>query len=171
MLSIIILQTIDGENVRGPSRVRRREGEHYRQRRRGDGEGEFTWPQRTTVDVENMARDAFAHIDDIHINTMNGGDEVAMDEGGVENEREFDEANLEHLISESTESVYEGSSQNRLQCAIVLFSLCTLYSVPHTFLDALLKWIAGDLLPTSNNFPRTSYEVKSLLMKLGLKHE
>lgn len=42
--------------------------------------------------------------------------------------------------------------------------------MPNTFVDALLKWIAGDLLPTSNCFPRTSYEVKNMLMKLGLEH-
>ena len=59
---------------------------------------------------------------------------------------------------------------NHLQCCIVLFSLCTLYSVPHTFVDALLMWIGGDLLPTVNCFPRTSYELKSTLMKFGLNH-
>ena len=37
-------------------------------------------------------------------------------------------------------------------------------------MDALLTWIAEDLVPTSNYFPRTSYEVKSMLMKLRLKH-
>ena len=56
---------------------------------------------------------------------------------------QFNVANLENMIRESTKTVYEGSSQNRLQCAIVLFSLCTLYSIPHTFLDALLTWTAG----------------------------
>ena len=50
------------------------------------------------------------------------------------------------------------------------FSLCSLYSVPNTFVDALLKWIVGNLLPTSNCFPTTSYEVKNMLMKLGLEH-
>ena len=121
--------------------------------------------------MENMARDAFARIDDIHNNSGNEEDHTGMDNGMGEVEGEYDEANLEHMIRESTETVYEGGTQNRLQCAIVLFTLCTLYSVPHTFLDALLTWIAGDLLPTSNKFPRTAYEVKSLLMKLGLKHE
>jgi hypothetical protein len=123
------------------------------------------------VDIENMARDAFGHIDEIHRHSLNDGDGAAVDVDVADGEGEFNEANLENLIRESTEGVYEGSTQNRLQCAIVLFSLCTLYSVPHTFLDALLTWIAGDLLPTSNRFPRTAYEVKSLLMKLGLKHE
>jgi hypothetical protein len=94
-----------------------------------------------------------------------------VDGNGMEDNGQWNEQNLEHLVRESTESVFEGSTQNRLQCCIVLFSLCSLYSVPQTFLDALLTWIAGDLLPTSNCFPRTSYEVKTMLMKLGLKHK
>ena len=93
-----------------------------------------------------------------------------MDADNIEHDGQWNEVNLEYLVRESSERVFEGSSQNRLQCAIVLFSLCTLYSVPHTFVDALLKWIGGDLLPTSNCFPRTFYEMKYMLMKLGLEH-
>jgi hypothetical protein len=151
--------------------VRERHYEQYRQQGHRHQQEGFAWPARTAVDVENMARDAFARIDEIHDNNNNANDEAGMDAAFAEVEAQFNEANLEHMIRESTETVYEGSSQNRLQCAIVLFSLCTLYSVPHTFLDALLTWIAGDLLPTSNKFPRTAYEVKSLLMRLGLKHD
>jgi hypothetical protein len=119
--------------------------------------------------VENMAEDAFARVDEIHNNNVHKDDDTGMEVGSSEFEGSLDETNLEHMIRESTETIYEGGSQNRLQCAIVLFTLCSLYSVPHTFLDALLTWIAGDLLPTSNRFPITAYEVKSLLMKLGLK--
>lgn len=162
---------MDGQNVRGPAMAEDIEGEQYRRHRNRDPHGGFTWPRRTAVDVENMARDAFARVDDIHNNSGDEDDPTGMEAGMGEVEGQYDEANLSHLIRESTESVYEGSTQNRLQCSIVLFTLCTLYSVPHTFLDALLTWIAGDLLPTSNKFPRTAYEVKSLLMKLGLKHE
>lgn len=156
--------------MRGPVIPPDRDGERYRRRGRRNGDEQFTWPRRTAVDVENMAREAFARADNIHSNRSNDGDEFNMDVEIGDDVSQMDEANLEHLIRESTESVYEGSTQNRLQCSIVLFSLCALYSVPHTFLDAFLTWIATDLLPTSNTFPRTAYEVKSLLMKFGLKH-
>ena len=167
----LILQTIDGQNVRGPARAPNGEAEHYRGGGRDDGDDGFTWPRRSAVDIQNMAKDAFGHIDKIHRNVVNDGEDPDVAVAVGDGDREYNEANLEHMIRESTEGVYEGSSQNRLQCAIVIFSLCTLYLVPHTFLDALLMWIAGDLLPTSNKFPRTSYEVKTLLMKLGLKHD
>ena len=171
VMCISVCQTVDGQNVQGPAPYQDIEGEQYRRHRRPHIEEGFTWPRRTVVDVENMARDAFARINELHNNNANKNDETCMDVGMGELEGTFDEANLEHMIREFTETIYEGSTQNRLQCAIVLFTLCSLYSIPHTFLDTLLTWIARDLLPTSNKFPRTAYEVKSLLMKLGLKHK
>jgi hypothetical protein len=123
------------------------------------------------VDIENLARDAFTRIDEIHNAAVQHVEEEEEEDIVLKTDDQWNEENLEELVRESTENVFEGSTQNRLQCCIVLYSLCSLYSVPHTFLDALLTWIAGDLLPTSNCFPRTSYEVKTMLMKLGLKHK
>ena len=117
-----------------------------------------------------MARDAFGRVDEIFDDTLSEGNREDLRDKDAGVEGECNEANLEYLVRESTKRVFEGSTQNRLQCAIVLFSLCSLYSVPNTFVDALLIWIAGDLLPTSNYFPRTLYEVKTMLMKLGLEH-
>jgi hypothetical protein len=157
--------------VRGPTGCPQRGKERYRPRRRDNRADDFKWPRRTVVDIENMARDAFTRIDDIHNDTTNERNQAAMDGLNVEGDDQWNEVNLEHLVQESTQRVFEGSSQNRLQCCIVLFSMCSLYSVPHTFLDALLTWIAGDLLSTSNCFPRTSYEVKTMLMRLALKNK
>jgi hypothetical protein len=156
--------------VRGPAIPRDQEEERYREVERDDGEDELVWPRETVVDIENMARDAFTRIDDIHNEAVNDGNQAPVDDNNMEGDEQWNEENLQNLLRESTESVYEGSTQNRLQCSIILFTLCSLYSVPNTFLDALLTWIAGDLLPTSNCFPRSSYEVKTMLMKLGLKH-
>ena len=165
------MQTVDGRNVRGPSRRQHSDEEEYRHRQRPHGEGEFAWQRRTPIDVENMARDAFGRIDDIHEDVVSDDGQPHIPQVGAEGDAECDEQKLEYLVGESTQQVFEGSTQNRLQCAIVLFSLCSLYSVPNTFTDALLTWIAGDLLPTSNCFPRTSYEIKTMLMKLGLQHK
>jgi len=121
------------------------------------------------MDVENMARDAFTQIDDIHDNFLND-EGVIPEDVNMDRPDEDDEENLANLLRESREKVFDGSNLNRLQCCIVIYSLCTLYSVPHTFVDALLTWVAGDLLPTSNCFPRTAYELKSVLMKFGLNH-
>ena len=134
-------------------------------------DGDFTWPERHFVDVENLAQDAFFKVDEIHDDIMNAERGAGGTHHNMDGEDEYDEANLESLVRDSTTIVFDGSNLNRLQCGIVLFLLCSLYSVPHTFVDALLMWIAGDLLPTSNCFPRTSYELRRMLMKVGLKHK
>jgi len=96
--------------------------------------------------------------------------------GPVEDEENLDVGNegnkvdIENLLQKSTQKLFDGSQVNRLQCTIVIFFLYTLYSIPNTFVDALLNWVASDLLPTSNCFPKTSYEMRSILMKWGLKH-
>ena len=109
-------------------------------------------------------------MEDIHNEFINEEGQVPEHADGenLEGAEEFNELNFESLVQESTETVFEGSNLNRLQCAIIISSLCSLYLVPNTFMDALLTWIAGDLLP-SNCFPRTSYEIKKMLMKLGLQ--
>ena len=53
-----IPQTVDGHNVRGPALVADSDGEQYRRHRHRHRQEGFTWPRRTAVDVENMARDA-----------------------------------------------------------------------------------------------------------------
>ena len=166
-----ISQTVDGRNVRGPARNPDREEELYRCTEPDQGEPVFTWPERTNVDVESMAGDAFTCIDDIHSDIMNEDGQLFGNVDNILEEDEENEVDMETLLWESAEKVFEGSELNRLQCAIIIFLLCSLYSVLNTILDALLTWVAGDLLPTSNCFPRTLYEVKRILMKWGLKHK
>jgi hypothetical protein len=83
-------------------------------------------------------------------------------------EEDIDMANL---IQECSEPVWEGCNQSRMQSRVVLVTLCQLYSVLNTFIIALLTYLAGDVLPSSNCLPRTAYEVKSMIRKLGLQHE
>lgn len=52
--------------------------------------------------MENMARDAFARADDIHNNGGNKDNHTGMDAVLGEVEVQYDEANLDHLIREST---------------------------------------------------------------------
>lgn len=85
-----------------------------------------------------MVRDAFMHFDEIHTDSVNDQQDPAVDmnlEGDVDM---HSDVNVESLLRDSTEKIFEGSNLNRLQCCIVLSSLCSLYSVPNTFVDALL---------------------------------
>ena len=161
---------MDGVHIQGPFESPNIDGEQYRNQDAEEGARGFRWPDRPTMDVDGMVRDAFMHFDEIHNDSVNEQQDPSFDmnlEGEVDM---HSNVNVESLLRDSTEKIFEGSNLNRLQCCIVLSSLCSLYFVSNTFVDALLTWVAGDVLPTSNCFPRTSYEMKTVLMQWGLKH-
>lgn len=71
-----IVKIVDGQNVKGPAAAIESNEEAYRSRqRREDDENRFTWPRMAPVDLENMARDAFGRIDDIHDEVLNEQDQ------------------------------------------------------------------------------------------------
>lgn len=130
------------------------------------------WPPRTQVEVEDMVNDAFIRAEEIHAAAVAGDN----DPGDLPNDpvEEYDGGNLdamEDLIQQSTEPLYDGCAVNRLQASIVLMNMINLYGVPHTFPDELLSFVAIDLLPQSNCLPRTTYETKKVIMKMGLDHQ
>ena len=50
-------------------------------------------------------------------------------------------------------------------------TLASVYGVSDAFLTAVLTYLAGTLLPRFNYLPRTTYELKTMVRKLGLEHE
>ena len=58
--------------MRGLAAPSHPEEEMYRQTPRYDSGNTFMWPRGTAVDLENMARDAFGRVDDIHSDVLNG---------------------------------------------------------------------------------------------------
>lgn len=89
----------------------------------------------------------------------------------MEDDREVNMANMEHLIQESIAILYDGCTVNHLQAGMVLMNMVNLFGVPYTFVDELLWFLSTDLLPQSNCLPRTTYEMKKMIMKMGLEHE
>lgn len=84
---------------------------------------------------------------------------------------EDDNVDFENLILECSEPLFEGSRESRMQSGIVLMTLATVFGVSDTFLTALLTYLAGTLLPTNNVMPRTAYELKRMIRRLGLEHQ
>ena len=78
---------------------------------------------------------------------------------------------MEQLIQETTQLLYEGNRLNRLSSGLALMGMITNHSIPQTFLKELLKWIATDLFSQSNCLPCIVYELKRMIMQLGLNHE
>ncbi len=88
---------------------------------------------------------------------------------------EEDESNqtdfMEELLHEVVEPLFQGSNTSRLQFSIVPMFLCILFFVSHHCLDELLTFLKNDVLLVDNTCPKSSYEMKTLLMKLSLSHE
>ena len=88
-----------------------------------------------------------------------------------EAEEDLDEVQYQNLLWESTTPVYDGCHQNRIQSAIVLMTLVSVYGVLDSFLTAIFTYLAGNLLLRSNCLPRTAFELKMMVRKLGLEHK
>ncbi len=77
---------------------------------------------------------------------------------------------LDTLLREARTPLYAGSSSNRLTSILLILVCCTTFGVPNGFVDELLKLLHETILPKDNMFPKTFYEAKCLLMKLGLSY-
>lgn len=162
------MQTVDGRNLKGPVQRTGRGEEFYHRDTGNERSPDFAWPNVEGVDYQGMMYTAFGYADTLHA-------DAAVDGRNFEPEPEVDEAEIddveyENLIKESVDPVYTGCHENRIQCGIVLMSLASVYGVSDAFLSALLTYLAGSLLPRSNCLPRTAYELKRMIRKLGLQH-
>jgi hypothetical protein len=86
------------------------------------------------IDVEQMARESFARVDEIRQAIVENEDmlDAMDDEAAIE--ALMDNANFQYLMQESMEQVYDGCTQTRMQVGIVMYSIISLYSVPNTSL-------------------------------------
>jgi hypothetical protein len=84
------------------------------------------------------------------------------DPGGIDHEI---------LLREAGTPLYEGSPSNRLTSTLLLLVCCTTFAVPNNFVDELLKLLKETILPKDNTLPKSYYEAKCMLMKLGLSYD
>lgn len=75
------------------------------------------------------------------------------------------------LLRDAKTPLYVGSSSNRLTSTLMLLVCCTTFGVPNKFVDELLKLLRETILPKGNTLPKTFYEAKCMLMKLGLSYD
>ena len=114
--------------MRGPARHLVRDEEQYRRSNHDEMEGEFTWPERIGIDIDTMARDAFARVDDIHDNILNEEGQGGHTRDDVHDKQELNDADMENLLRQSIEKIFEGSQVNRLQCELSFFSPSVAYT-------------------------------------------
>jgi hypothetical protein len=129
-------------------------------------------PPNVDINFEEMAENYFGRADEIH-RQIRGEEDFVLDFQDLSSEEEEPDKTpiMESLLRESAEPLFPGSQTNRLQFSIILMSLCTLFSVSHHCLDEILTFLKHDVLPVENTCPKSSYEMKRMLMKLGLSHD
>lgn len=129
-------------------------------------------PPHTDVNFKEMAENYFTRVDEIHRQFTDEDDAMLHFEDLSADEDEEDLTSvMDNLLRQAVEPLYPGSTTSRLQFSIILMSLCTLFSISHHGLDEILTFLKHDVLPAENQCPKNSYEMKTLLMKLGLSHE
>lgn len=95
-------------------------------------------PTNVEVNFDEMARNYFARVDEIHEHLSQEEDSVLDFSDLSSEEDEPDRTDLlEELLRQAAEPLYPGSRNSSLQFSIILMSLCTLYSVSHHFLDEI----------------------------------
>ena len=93
-----------------------------------------------------------------------------MDEAPIVPEVEFDDDDMEDLLQESMQPIFESTPRNRLQAMIMLLNMNSIFKISHNFMDELLTYLSANLLPNSNCMPRNIYDCKKMVIKMELKH-
>lgn len=155
------LQTEDGRNLRGPVQLPDHDEDSAENSSSGIERPQYRWPSVDEVEVRRMVHEAFGRADSIHRDVTEPLHD-AEDAGGVGDgyENVAQDMDIENLIQDCVQPVYEGCSENRMQCGIVFRTLASVYGVLDNFVTAILSYLAGSVLPRSNSLPHTTYELK-----------
>jgi hypothetical protein len=132
---------------------------------------QYAWPPRTAVEVEQMVEDAFARANAVHEDVPPLMDPPQEAENQDEDYVHINLEDMDNLIQESTQPLYEGCLVNILQASIVIMNIANLYGVSNTFTDELLRFLASDMLSQSNCLPQSTYEMKRMVMRMELEYQ
>jgi hypothetical protein len=88
----------------------------------------------------------------------------------IANETVEDTVDMDALYREGTRPIYHGSSVSTISATIVLINMAVIHSVINAYVDELLKYLSTVLLPEENTLPKSHYEAKKLICKLGLQY-
>lgn len=118
-----------------------------------------------------MLQEAYARADKVNAAMYDSGeDNTPLEDFGCTEGLDPNFEDFADLLQEYGEPIYKGCTQSRMQSGVVLMTLVNLYSVSHNFMDVFLKYLGEDLLPSSNCLPRSTYDVKRMVLKMGLRH-
>jgi hypothetical protein len=126
------------------------------------------------VDLVRMLTDCLARFDNTVQEDGNGRCDAFCDGEGTMPEEDMEENDIEigdttELWEQSKLPLFEGSTMNPLVATLLLLNCFTVFGVSIAFANELLK-LLKELLPSNNTLPRSYYEAKKYLSKLGLSY-
>ena len=120
-------------------------------------------------DIQQQLHDAFDLGDRLREETPHVF-EAGAQQDDENNEEMPDLDNLDTLYREGTKPVYEGSNVSTISASIVLINMAVIHNVSNAYVDELLKYLSTVLLPQGNCLPKSHYEGKRMIKKLGLNY-
>ena len=143
-------------------------------------------PNMNVFDDADMLPEYRAHLDPYHdiqqqlFDTFDLGDRLREEtphvfEAGNNEDNDNDDGmpdinNLDAVYREGTKPIYDGTNISTISASIILINMAVIHNVSNAYVDELLKYLGTMLLPTQNSLPRSHYEAKRLIRKLGLNY-
>jgi hypothetical protein len=78
---------------------------------------------------------------------------------------------LEELYRQASRPLYSRMNVSILLATIILLNMAVVHGVTNAYFDELLKYLGTILLPRGNMLPKTHYEAKQLIQRLGLNYD
>jgi hypothetical protein len=117
-------------------------------------------------DIQQQLFDTFDLGDRLREDTPHVFEDEAEEVDNVDGTEDFE--NLDNLYQEGTKLVYGGTSVSVISATIVLINMAIIHNISNAYVDELLKYLSSMLLPKENRLPKSHYEAKRLIRKLGL---
>jgi hypothetical protein len=87
----------------------------------------------------------------------------------MEHEVDYDSI-MANMFKEAKILLYEGCPTSHLATILLLLNVCNTHGVSNMFVDELFSLLRLDLFPKKNTLPKSLYEVKIIVKRLGLNY-
>jgi hypothetical protein len=121
-------------------------------------------------DIQQQLYDTFDLGDRLREETPHIFEDDVNDDMPIQDDTD-DLEHLDDLYREGSRPVYTGTPVSTISATIVLINMAVIHSVSNAYVDELLKYLNTVLLPSENRLPKSHYEAKKLIRKLGLSYD
>jgi len=117
-------------------------------------------------DIQQQLFDALSEGDDMRESMSYIQEDEANDDIVADTQQAMDA-----LYEHTTRAVFRGTNVSVISATIVIINMAVIHGVSNAYVDELMKYLSTVLLPANNVLPRSHYEAKKLIKKLGLNYD